>query len=128
MKLVTYYSQDYSTIIGASLAARTAHVSVKSKEICIPYMYSARVYTSVANIYDLLDPTETSDGQHEIKCPYSARTMTPEKELNRFCCSLVAGKVRLKKCIHITSRNKARWQLQTSHGVTFVYGHLIVLL
>jgi len=49
------------------------------------------------------DPTETSNRQHgilEIKCPYSARTMTPEtacEKLNQFCCSLVAGQVTLKK-------------------------------
>jgi len=49
------------------------------------------------------DPTETRDRQHGIlgiKCPYSARTMTPQAasgKLNRFCCSLVAGQVTLKQ-------------------------------
>ena len=36
----------------------------------------------------------------EIKCPYSARTMTPEaacRELNRSCSNLVDGQISLKK-------------------------------
>ena len=41
-----------------------------------------------------------NQGILEIKCPYSARTLTPEaacQELNRFCSNLVDGHVSLKK-------------------------------
>jgi len=92
-------------------AARTAYVGVKSKEISLLYhvlctgiLISSKHPWLAASPNGLVeDLTETSDRQRgtlEIKCPYSARTMTPETacgELNRFCCSLVAGQVTLKK-------------------------------
>ena len=91
--------------------ARTAYISAKTKGIAVPYqvlctgIHISSEHPWLAASPDGLvkDPTETRDRQHgilEIKCPYSARTMTPEtacEELNRFCCSLVAGQVTLKR-------------------------------
>lgn len=49
------------------------------------------------------DPSESVERRHgilEIKCPYSARRMTPEitcHEVNTFCCTMIDGHVLLKK-------------------------------
>ena len=124
-------------------AARTAYISVKAKETSLPYhvlrtgihISSKRPWLAASPDGLVEDPTETSGRQHgilEIKCPYSARTMTPEtacEQLNRVCCSLVDRWVKLKKKhICIITRYKDRWQLQTNHGVTFVCGHQMALL
>ena len=123
-------------------AARTAYISVKAKETPLPYHVlrtgihiSSKLPWLAASPDSLVeDPTETSGRQHgilEIKCPYSARTVTPEtacEQLNRFCCSLVDGRVTLKKHICIITRYKDRWRFQTSHGLTFVCGHQTALL
>jgi len=73
-------------------AERTAYVDIKSWEIPLPYhvlrkgIHISSKHPWLATSPDGLveDPTETSDRQHEIleiKCPYSARTMTPELSL-----------------------------------------------
>ena len=98
-------------------AARTAYISVKVKETSLPYhvlctgihISSKHSWLAVSPDGLVDDSTETSDRQHgilEIKCPYSARTMTPEnacEQLNRFCCSLVDGWVTLKQHILLLS-------------------------
>jgi len=43
------------------------------------------------------DPSDRQHGILEIKCPYSASTMTPETVCEELSCSLVAGQVALKK-------------------------------
>ena len=46
----------------------------------------------------VVDPSESVERQYgilEIKCPYSARRVTPE--IARFCCTLVDGRTSLKK-------------------------------
>ena len=51
----------------------------------------------------VVDPSESIERRYgilEIKCPYSARRVTPEiacHDINRFCCTLVDGRTSLKK-------------------------------
>ena len=80
------------------------------------------------------DPSEVegrNQGILEIKCPYSARTLTPEaacQELNRFCSNLVDGRVSLKKThnyyfqvqgqLAITQRPWCDFCIWTPHGIS----------
>ena len=49
------------------------------------------------------DPSENNGRRYgilEIKCPYSARKVTPKAachEINQFCCSLINGRTLLKQ-------------------------------
>ena len=74
-----------------------------------------KTQTKESNIFSCVnieDPSESVGRQYgilEIKCPYSARRMTPETachEINRFCCTLIDGHTILKKPTTITIKFK----------------------
>ena len=70
-------------------ATRTAYLGIKTKDITVGYqilhtgIHIGNKHTWLAAFPNSLveDPVETRDRQHgilEIKCPYSARIMTPQ--------------------------------------------------